>query len=114
MLLAEDRRPLLDVELQDVARGQTEAEADGDDAAGRRAGDEVEVPADGMFEMLFDPGEECGRKHAADAAAVEREDAEELVVRDSVMPPIRSAAPCSRRGCIPPPFQSSDSSHSSK
>ncbi len=79
MLLVEDRRTLLDIELEDVAGRKPKPEADGDDAAGRRAGDEVEVAADRMFEMLFETRQEGGRKHAADAAAVERQDAEELL-----------------------------------
>jgi hypothetical protein len=33
-----------------------------------------------VFEVLFEPGQKRGGEYAADAAAVERQDAEELVV----------------------------------
>ena len=80
VFLAEDRRSLLDVELEDVAGGKPEAESDGDDAAGGRAGDQIEVFADRVFEMFFEPRKKRGREHAADPAAVERQDAENLAV----------------------------------
>jgi hypothetical protein len=78
MLLVEDCRALLHIQLEDVAGGKAETEPDGDDAAGRRARDQVEVAADRVFEVFFEPREERGREYPANAAAVERQDAEEL------------------------------------
>jgi len=117
VLLVEDRRALLHVELEDLAGGQPEAESDGDDAAGRGASNEVEIAADRMFEMLFETRKERGRKNAADAAAVERQDAEELPVAGrAAVRSVHAASSLSSSmsGCIPPPFHLSDTSHSSK
>src|SRR5262249_32851905 len=117
VILVEDRRPLLHVELEDVAGGQPEAEPDGDDAAGRGARDEIEIAGDRMFEMLFQTSQKRGREYAADTAAVERQDAEELAVaRHVTVRSVHAASSWSSSisGCIPPPFQSSDASHSSK
>ena len=73
--------------------GKPEAQPDGDDAAGGRAGDQIEVAADRMFEMLFEPRQERGRKHAADSAAVERQDAEKLAVaRRAVVGSVHAAS----------------------
>ena len=52
--------------------GKPETEPYGDDAAGRGPRDQIEVTADRMFEVLFEARQERGRKHAADATAIER------------------------------------------
>jgi hypothetical protein len=100
VLMVEDRGALLHVELKDVGGGQAEAEPDGDDAAGRRARDQVEVATDRVFEVLFEAGQKRSGEYAADAAAIERQDAEELAVarRVAVGSPTNSV-PASRRPC---------------
>ena len=58
VLLVEDRRTLLHVELEDVAGRKPEPKSDGDDASRGGAGDQIEVAADRMFEMLFESRQE--------------------------------------------------------
>ena len=57
-------------------------QAQGDDAAGRGAGNQVEVVADGLAvqAMLFQPGQDDGGENAFDPAAVDGKDLKRLVV----------------------------------
>src|SRR4029079_16648480 len=72
----EDRRPPLLVEAEDVFGADPEPERDGDDAAGGRSGDEVEVVGDRLPGHLLQLGEDRGGEGSFDAAAVEAQDAE--------------------------------------
>src|SRR6185312_11697783 len=83
------------VELQHLARGHAQAEPDGDDAAGRGAGDEVEIFIDRLAQPVLDLGEKGRRKDALDAAAIDGEDTphwEPLAHRDGApAPPLRES-----------------------
>jgi hypothetical protein len=72
---------VLCVEAKDVGRSKTQAERDGDDSARRGSSDQVEVVGDSNAEVLLDRGQDGGREHAADAAAVERQDLKALTIR---------------------------------
>jgi len=74
----EDRRALVDVELEDLPRRQPGAERERDDAAGRGAGDEVEVLDDGRADVLLQPGEESRREDPAHSAAIQCEHLESI------------------------------------
>ena len=71
----------LDVEVEDPLDPPSEREARGDDRAGARPGDVVEVVGEDervvalqlLLQQALEAGEDLERHHAADAAAVERE-----------------------------------------
>jgi len=77
-----DRRAFPGVEVADLPRRQPESESDGDDAAGGRAGDQIEVIGGRAARIFFERGEyrffergeyRCGER-ALDAASVEAQD----------------------------------------
>jgi hypothetical protein len=90
----EDARAVLGVEVDDLCRAQAGPERESDDAAGRRARDEVEVLGDGQTEVLFGFGQHRGREHALVAAAVESKD-----LKPSGHDPILSD-PCDSHGRV--------------
>ena len=78
------------VEVADFAGRLSGAEPQGEDSAGRRPGDEIEMTDDGVAgaEGGFQIGKHGGRENSADAAAIDREDAKVPVRR----PTLRNAA----------------------
>lgn len=73
MALVEDRRSLFFVQSQDRARRKTKAKSDGDDAASGGPGDQIEIRSDWSLHVLFQLGEEGGRKDTTNSAPVEGE-----------------------------------------
>ena len=53
--------------------GHTQRETDRDNAAGGRAGDQVEIPSDGVFEVLLQVGQKGRWEGAPNTAAVDRQ-----------------------------------------
>jgi hypothetical protein len=81
----EDPRSVLVVELDDLPRRQAHAETEGDDAAGRGAGDEVEVVGDPQLEVVLTAGEDGGAEHAPQPTTVQAEDLEPLEGHDHLI-----------------------------
>ena len=75
MVLTEDSRPLVNVEFEYLRRRHSHAEPDGDDAAGRGAGNQVKEIADRPLCVLLDRRQEGSRERPEQSTAVVREDA---------------------------------------
>src|SRR6202008_906987 len=73
LALREDGRAILLVELQHLTRSLPQRQTHGDDAAGRGAGNEIEIVMDGLAQPILDLGQKRRGKHAFDAAAVNGE-----------------------------------------
>src|SRR6185437_9821551 len=86
----EDAGAELLVELQELAGGEAKAQPDGDDAARRRSGDEVEIVIDRLAQPVLDLGQEGGGKDALDAAAIDGQDAPQSHPRSGWPPEGRS------------------------
>jgi hypothetical protein len=71
----EDLVPGIEIEVEDLARAHAEPQREGDDAARRGAGDEIEMLGHRPPDLLFDRRQERGREHAFDPAAVDRQNA---------------------------------------
>ena len=63
------------VEIEQFGRAEPHREPYGDDAAGGRAGDQIEVAAYRLRQVLFEPCEESGRKRPLDPAPVDGQEA---------------------------------------
>ena len=73
--LAEDLRSPLLVELEEFARAKPHREPNRDDPAGGGTGDQIEVAADRLRQVLLEPRQESGRKRAENPAPVDAQDA---------------------------------------
>ena len=83
----EDARAELLVELQQLAGGQPEPEPDGEDAASRRTGDQVEIIVDRLADAILDLRQERGREDALDAAAIDGQDTPQTrLIPDALFP----------------------------
>src|SRR5207245_11800218 len=77
---AENSPAPLDVEIQDLLRGNPEGEGQPDDAAGRGADDEIEVVRDPPTRQFLEGRGESRREDPSYTATVQGEDPERRVV----------------------------------
>ncbi len=64
------------IEIDDLPRRHPQPEAQGDDAARRRAGDQVKVVGDPHVEIRLEPSQHGRREDASQATAIQRQDLE--------------------------------------
>ena len=78
-----DLAPAPEVEVGEVRAAKSSAKSQSDDAAGGRAGDQIEVRRHGSASQvaLFQSRQDSGRVYPADAAAINGQDAEVPILR---------------------------------
>lgn len=78
--VGKDRRAVLRVKLNDLARPQSTRQPKGDNASGRCSDDQIETGCDiTELEVFFQPGENCGGIKPLDSAPIQGKYLESLM-----------------------------------
>ena len=80
----ENERTFRHIKVQDLFGGEADRQANGDNAAGGRAGYEIEISADRLVAVLLKRAQKGGGENTLDSAPVDRQDSKTRCCHDAL------------------------------